>query len=154
MLSYSAQAGVRLAASEINKAGGILGRQIQLVPGDDKSDPTMTVLEARRLVTQEKVDASLITEETPAPDEGAAEAAKGEMVAAEVQQDESTVSKIAHAVAPAIADDGDWHALLMPIRRTAVSLAQAGRLVIYRKGKIADPNDFRGVYRLGLPRQD
>ena len=62
--------------------------------------------------------------------------------------------EIAHAVAPAIADDGDWHALLMPIRRTAVSLAQAGRLVIYRKGKIADPNDFRGVYRLGLPRQD
>ena len=62
--------------------------------------------------------------------------------------------EIAHAVAPVIADDGDWHALLMPIRRTAVSLAQAGRLVIYRKGKIADPNDFRGVYRLGLPRQD
>jgi hypothetical protein len=43
---------------------------------------------------------------------------------------------------------------LLPIRRAAVSLAQAGRLVIYRKGKPADPNDFRGVYRLGLPRQD
>jgi len=26
--------------------------------------------------------------------------------------------------------------------------------VIYRKGKPADPNDFRGVYRLGLPRHD
>jgi hypothetical protein len=35
-----------------------------------------------------------------------------------------------------------------------VALAQVGRLIIYRKGKIADPNDFRGVYRLGLPRQD
>jgi hypothetical protein len=57
-------------------------------------------------------------------------------------------------IAHAIADGGDWHALLMPIRRAAISLAQAGRLVIYRKGKIADPNDFRGVYRLGLPRQD
>ncbi len=32
--------------------------------------------------------------------------------------------------------------------------AVAGRLVIYRKGKPADPSDFRGVYRLGLPRQD
>jgi hypothetical protein len=42
----------------------------------------------------------------------------------------------------------------MPIRRAAVQLALAGRLVIYRKGKPADPNDFRGVYRLGLPRQD
>jgi hypothetical protein len=26
--------------------------------------------------------------------------------------------------------------------------------VIYRKGKPVDPLDFRGVYRLGLPRQD
>jgi Protein of unknown function (DUF3253) len=58
--------------------------------------------------------------------------------------------EIAHAIAP----DGDWHGLLMPIRRAAVALARAGRLVIYRKGKPADPNDFRGVYRLGLPRQD
>jgi hypothetical protein len=58
--------------------------------------------------------------------------------------------EIAHAIAP----DGDWHGLLMPIRRAAVALAQAGRLVIYRKGKPADPNDFRGVYRVGLPRQD
>lgn len=58
--------------------------------------------------------------------------------------------EIAHAIAP----EGDWHGLLMPIRRTAVALAMAGRLVIYRKGKPADPTDFRGVYRLGLPRHD
>jgi hypothetical protein len=58
--------------------------------------------------------------------------------------------EIAHAIAP----EGDWHGLLMPIRRAAVALARAGRLVIYRKGKPADPDDFRGVYRLGLPRQD
>jgi hypothetical protein len=35
-----------------------------------------------------------------------------------------------------------------------VALARAGRLVVYRKGKPADPNDFRGVYRIGLPRGD
>lgn len=57
-------------------------------------------------------------------------------------------------IAYAIADEDDWHGLLVPIRRSAVALAQAGRLVIYRKGKPADPNDFRGVYRLGLPRHD
>ncbi len=57
-------------------------------------------------------------------------------------------------VAQAIAVEADWHSLLMPIRRAAVALAQAGRLVIYRKGKPAEPADFRGVYRLGLPRQD
>ena len=58
--------------------------------------------------------------------------------------------EIAHAISP----KGDWHGLLLPIRRAAVALAQAGRLVIYRKGKPADPGDFRGVYRIGLPRQD
>ena len=58
--------------------------------------------------------------------------------------------EIAHAMSPG----DDWHSLLVPIRKTAVALAQNGRLVIYRKGKSADPNDFRGVYRLGLPRHD
>ncbi|HEU4805745.1 MAG TPA: DUF3253 domain-containing protein [Nitrobacter sp.] len=57
-------------------------------------------------------------------------------------------------LAQAIAAESDWHSLLMPIRRAAVALAQSGRLVIYRKGKPADPLDFRGVYRLGLPRLD
>jgi hypothetical protein len=32
-------------------------------------------------------------------------------------------------------------------RRIAVRLANEGRLVITRKGKPVDPNDFRGVYR-------
>lgn len=57
-------------------------------------------------------------------------------------------------VAQAMSSEGGWHNLLVPIRRTAVKLALDGRLVIYRKGKPADPNDFRGVYRLGLPRHD
>lgn len=58
--------------------------------------------------------------------------------------------EIAYAILP----DGDWHALLVPIRSAAISLAKSGRLIIYRKGKPADPDDFRGVYRLGLPRHD
>ncbi len=57
-------------------------------------------------------------------------------------------------IARAIAKGNEWHSLLVPIRRSAVTLAQARRLVIYRKGKPVDPNDFRGVYRLGLPRHD
>ena len=48
----------------------------------------------------------------------------------------------------------NWHVLMPAVRRATVGLALAGRLVIYRKGKPVDPNDFRGVYRLGLPRQD
>ena len=57
-------------------------------------------------------------------------------------------------LAQEIARESDWHDLIMPIRRAAVKLALDGRLVIYRKGKPADPNDFKGVYRLGLPRHD
>jgi hypothetical protein len=57
-------------------------------------------------------------------------------------------------LAQQISTEADWHTLLVPIRRTAIKLALDGRLIIYRKGKPADPNDFRGVYRLGLPRHD
>ena len=45
-----------------------------------------------------------------------------------------------------------WRSHLQDVRRTAVRLAEAGRIVIYRKGKPVDPQDFRGVYRLGAPR--
>ncbi|MDE2579391.1 MAG: DUF3253 domain-containing protein [Hyphomicrobiales bacterium] len=47
-----------------------------------------------------------------------------------------------------------WREWLPRVRRIAVRLAKSGRIVIYRKGKPADPDDFRGVYRLGLPRAD
>lgn len=51
-------------------------------------------------------------------------------------------------------DDLAWRRWLSPVRNTAKGLARQGRLVIYRKGKPADPDDFRGVIRLGLPRSD
>ena len=47
-----------------------------------------------------------------------------------------------------------WGPLMQPIRRAAVALAEQGRVVILRKGKPADPRDFKGVYRLTAPRQD
>jgi Protein of unknown function (DUF3253) len=48
----------------------------------------------------------------------------------------------------------EWGPLMQPLRRVAVRLAKEGRLVIYRKGKQADPDDFKGIYRLGPPRDD
>ncbi|MBV1701545.1 MAG: DUF3253 domain-containing protein [Hyphomicrobiales bacterium] len=51
-------------------------------------------------------------------------------------------------------DDLAWRHWLTEVRRRSVILAGEGRLVIYRKGKPVDPTDFRGVYRLGLPRAD
>jgi hypothetical protein len=47
-----------------------------------------------------------------------------------------------------------WGPLMQPIRRSAVTLAQSGRLLILRKGQPVDPLDFKGVYRLSLPRND
>ncbi len=51
-------------------------------------------------------------------------------------------------------DDLAWRIWLPRVRSAAVGLARRGTIVIYRKGKPADPDDFRGVYRLGLPRSD
>lgn len=42
-----------------------------------------------------------------------------------------------------------WGPLMQPVRRVAVRLAKAGRLAILRKGRPVDPDDFRGIYRLG-----
>lgn len=44
-----------------------------------------------------------------------------------------------------------WRGVLKDVRAEAVRLANAGTITIYRKGKPADPNNFKGVYRLGLP---
>lgn len=46
-----------------------------------------------------------------------------------------------------------WGPLMQPVRRVAVRLTKEGRVQIVRKGKpVADPDDFRGIYRLSLPR--
>lgn len=47
-----------------------------------------------------------------------------------------------------------WREWLPKVRTEAVRLAHEGRIVIYRKGKPVDPDNFRGVIRLGLPRDD
>ena len=48
-------------------------------------------------------------------------------------------------------EDARWQALMPRVRRHAVSLAREGEIAIFRKGKPVDPDDFKGVYRLGLP---
>lgn len=58
-------------------------------------------------------------------------------------------SEVARALAGP--DPDRWSSLMQPVRRIAVRLTKAGRLTIMRKGKPADPDDFRGIYRLSLP---
>ncbi|WP_354502194.1 substrate-binding protein [Limibacillus sp. MBR-115] len=49
-------AGFELAAEEINAAGGVLGRPLELVVGDSKTEPRIVVEQANRLIRQERVD--------------------------------------------------------------------------------------------------
>jgi len=56
-------------------------------------------------------------------------------------------------VARAVDPEG-WRRLLGHVRAVARGLARQGKLVILRHGKPADPEDFKGVYRLRLPLPD
>jgi branched-chain amino acid transport system substrate-binding protein len=54
---FNGLAGVNLAVAEINASGGILGRQIIVVQGNDESNPAAALNEINRLVQDEKIDA-------------------------------------------------------------------------------------------------
>ncbi|WP_422823877.1 ABC transporter substrate-binding protein [Variovorax robiniae] len=58
-MGVSMRDGVRLAAEEINKAGGVLGRQIQLVERDDEAKNERGVQIAQELINKEKVVATV-----------------------------------------------------------------------------------------------
>ncbi len=44
-----------------------------------------------------------------------------------------------------------WGPMMQPVRRAAVRLMKEGRVVITRRGRPVDPDDFRGTYRIVLP---
>ena len=44
--------GAQLAANEANEAGGIMGKQIEVVPADDEADPETGKLVAQRMVDE------------------------------------------------------------------------------------------------------
>jgi hypothetical protein len=49
------------------------------------------------------------------------------------------------------ADPEGWRRSLGHVRAVARGLARQGKVVILRHNKPADPDDFKGVYRLRLP---
>lgn len=46
-----------------------------------------------------------------------------------------------------------WGPLMPSVRKVAVRLMKEERITILRKGRSVDPDDFRGTYRLALPRE-
>lgn len=63
-----------------------------------------------------------------------------------------TIDPTEAARAVYIGEDPDgWRKRLPSVRQAAIHLARSGQISIYRKGKVIDPNGFKGVYRLGVP---
>lgn len=59
ILGQTQQEGVQLAVREINAAGGILGRQVELIIEDEANDPARMAEIAQRFITRGNVDAIL-----------------------------------------------------------------------------------------------
>jgi hypothetical protein len=89
---------------------------------------------------------------TPAADPARIEDEMLRLVAARGPEKTICPSEVARALAGDHPDH--WGPLMQPVRRVAVRLAQEGRVTITRKGRAVDPADFRGVYRLSLPRSE
>ncbi|MBL4614835.1 MAG: DUF3253 domain-containing protein [Magnetovibrio sp.] len=45
-----------------------------------------------------------------------------------------------------------WRRYLSAVKQQAVFLARNKRIEIMRKGEVADPNDFKGIVRIRLPK--
>ena len=52
------------------------------------------------------------------------------------------------------ADSERWQRLTGLVRATAGGVARQGRITVLRHNKPADPDTFKGVYRLRLPTED
>lgn len=59
-------------------------------------------------------------------------------------------SSICPSEAARAMDAEDWRKHMGEVRGAAVRLAKAGRIVILRKGKPVDPENFKGVIRLRI----
>jgi len=55
LYGYQAKLGLDLATKEINAGGGILGRPLEMIYEDDKTDPAVAVKATRKLIEQDDV---------------------------------------------------------------------------------------------------
>ncbi|SCK19863.1 ABC transporter substrate-binding protein [Vogesella sp. LIG4] len=58
-MGLSMRGGIRLAAEDINRSGGVLGRQIQLVERDDRGRPDYAIRVAGELIDKQQVVATV-----------------------------------------------------------------------------------------------
>jgi branched-chain amino acid transport system substrate-binding protein len=93
----STKNGVEMAADEINKAGGIDGRQIQIITEDDQGEPNKAATVVTKLINQDKVVALL------------GEVASSNTLAAAPKAQEGKVPMISpSSTNPAVTEVGDY----------------------------------------------
>jgi branched-chain amino acid transport system substrate-binding protein len=93
----STKNGVEMAADEINKAGGVLGRQIQIITEDDQGEPNKAATVVTKLINQDKVVALL------------GEVASSNTLAAAPKAQEGKVPMISpSSTNPAVTEIGDY----------------------------------------------
>jgi branched-chain amino acid transport system substrate-binding protein len=137
----STKNGVEMAADEINKAGGINGRQIKILVEDDQGEPNKAATVVTKLVNQDKVQAIL------------GEVASSNSLAAAPKAQEARVPMISpSSTNPAVTQVGDYIfrvCFIDPFQGEVMAKFAANNLKAKRAAILYDFNsDYsRGLYQ-------
>jgi branched-chain amino acid transport system substrate-binding protein len=137
----STKNGVEMAADEINKAGGINGRQIQIITEDDQGEPNKAATVVTKLINQDKVQALL------------GEVASSNTLAAAPKAQEAKVPMISpSSTNPAVTQVGDYIfrvCFIDPFQGEVMAKFAANNLKAKRAAILYDFNsDYsRGLYQ-------
>src|SRR6185295_17786042 len=135
----STKNGVEMAADEINKAGGVNGRTVQIITEDDQGEPNKAATVVTKLINQDKVQALL------------GEVASSNSLAAAPKAQEAKVPMISpSSTNPAVTQVGDYIfrvCFIDPIQREVMAKFSANNLKAKRAAIMLD---FNSPYSRGL----
>jgi len=137
----STKNGIEMAADEINKAGGINGRQVQIITEDDQGEPNKAATVVSKLINQDKVQAIL------------GEVASSNSLAAAPKAQEAKVPMISpSSTNPAVTQVGDYIfrvCFIDPFQGEVMAKFAANNLKAKRAAILYDFNaDYsRGLYQ-------
>ena len=137
----STKNGVEMAADEINKAGGINGRTVQIITEDDQGEPNKAATVVTKLINQDKVQALL------------GEVASSNSLAAAPKAQEAKVPMISpSSTNPAVTQVGDYIfrvCFIDPFQGEVMAKFAANNLKAKRAAILYDFNsDYsRGLYQ-------
>lgn len=100
-----------------------------------------------------------MNDETPQETESKPDPVGEDILAALAPGKELSMQAMARLVADLRAKPKDkkrkeyWRKYMTAVKQQAVHLARQGRIEIVRKGEAVDPNDFKGIVKLRLPKK-